>query len=240
MSEYQPEGRIENLLVERIAICFWKLKRALRAEHGELSKEAIAAGDRLVVAEHDDFESGFAAWAATLNEQAANGDLKKAPSTKQAIQNQMIILGLRRTHEGNSLVRDMLQKVRDEIEKEGSLSDKNRRLIVELLGDPWVAIVTMGKFQDPEARKNLLLSIDGKLTELKSRDQYLTARDAMQKNAELLRAIVPTDGSTDRILRCESHVERQLYRAMDQLDRLQRRRKGEWVPAPVKLEIGGT
>ena len=35
------------------------------------------------------------------------------------------------------------------------------------------------------------------------------------------------DDAMDRILRYERHVERRLYRAMDQLGRLQRRRRGE-------------
>jgi hypothetical protein len=49
---------------------------------------------------------------------------------------------------------------------------------------------------------------------------------------------VPLDDSMDRILRYETLVERQLFRAMDQLERIQRRRRGESVPAPLRLDIG--
>jgi hypothetical protein len=48
------------------------------------------------------------------------------------------------------------------------------------------------------------------------------------------------DDAMDRILRYERHVERQLDRAMDQLERLQRRRGGESLPPPLKLEIERT
>jgi hypothetical protein len=44
--------------------------------------------------------------------------------------------------------------------------------------------------------------------------------------------------ATDKLLRYEAHVDRQLSRAMDQLERLQRRRKGENVPPPLTVNLG--
>ena len=41
----------------------------------------------------------------------------------------------------------------------------------------------------------------------------------------------------DRILRYETNLERQMYRAMSQLERLQRLRKGEVVPAPLAIQV---
>jgi hypothetical protein len=42
----------------------------------------------------------------------------------------------------------------------------------------------------------------------------------------------------DKLLRYEAHLDRQLYRAMDQLERLQRQRKGENVPPPINVNLG--
>ena len=47
----------------------------------------------------------------------------------------------------------------------------------------------------------------------------------------------PTHGSMDKLVRYETMNHRQLHATMNQLERLQRVRKGEHVPAPVKLEI---
>ena len=44
----------------------------------------------------------------------------------------------------------------------------------------------------------------------------------------------------DRILCYESTVERQLSRAMNQLERLQRTRNGEAVPQPVTVDVCAT
>jgi hypothetical protein len=41
----------------------------------------------------------------------------------------------------------------------------------------------------------------------------------------------------DKILRYETKLERQLYRAMSQLERVQRLRRGETVPGPLAVEV---
>jgi hypothetical protein len=43
--------------------------------------------------------------------------------------------------------------------------------------------------------------------------------------------------SIDRILRYETMINRQLYQAINQLERLQRLRKGENVPPPLNLQV---
>jgi len=49
--------------------------------------------------------------------------------------------------------------------------------------------------------------------------------------------VLPSAAILDKILRYETIINRQFYRAMDQLERLQRRRQGEDVPPPVNMEI---
>ena len=41
----------------------------------------------------------------------------------------------------------------------------------------------------------------------------------------------------EKILRHETALERQRFRAMNQLERLRRRRLGENIPAPLTMEI---
>jgi hypothetical protein len=50
---------------------------------------------------------------------------------------------------------------------------------------------------------------------------------------------LPRAAELDRILRYETSVQRQLAHAINQLERLQRARKGEHVPAPVSVQISG-
>ncbi len=49
--------------------------------------------------------------------------------------------------------------------------------------------------------------------------------------------VLPAAAVLEKILRYEGSLERQLYRAMNQLERLQRRREGEEVPPPVTMQL---
>ena len=51
------------------------------------------------------------------------------------------------------------------------------------------------------------------------------------------RAAVPKGGALDRVLRADAAAERNLGRAMDRLERLQRRREGEAVPPPLSVRL---
>ena len=48
---------------------------------------------------------------------------------------------------------------------------------------------------------------------------------------------IPSKDELDRLLRYEGAIERQLYKAMNQLERLQRMRSGDNVPAPVEVDV---
>ena len=48
---------------------------------------------------------------------------------------------------------------------------------------------------------------------------------------------LPLGPKLDRILRYETTIQRQLAYAINQLERLQRARKGEHVPAPVSVQV---
>jgi len=48
---------------------------------------------------------------------------------------------------------------------------------------------------------------------------------------------LPSSDDVDRILRYETANNRQLVYAINQLERLQRARKGEQIPAPVTLQV---
>jgi hypothetical protein len=62
--------------------------------------------------------------------------------------------------------------------------------------------------------------------------------DYLFAHACLYSFCLPEVDTTDKLLRYEAHLERQLYRAMDQLERLQRQRRGENVPPPLNINLG--
>jgi hypothetical protein len=59
-------------------------------------------------------------------------------------------------------------------------------------------------------------------------------REETEEAARQAAEVLPPPAVLDRILQYEARVERQLYRAMNQLER---RRNGEQVPPPLAVDI---
>jgi len=49
--------------------------------------------------------------------------------------------------------------------------------------------------------------------------------------------MLPSPEVLDKIMRCETTLHRHMYRAMSQLERLQRMRQGEAVPPPMTMGV---
>lgn len=140
LADLSPEGMLENLLVERIASCYWRLKRAVRCETGETQKRLLRA--KSGGPENEDERDTLVRYFRTISNNFT------APLGEQA---------------------------------------KTEKLLAE---------------------------------------------------AQLRSLSLPDEPALDRILRYETTIERQLYRALEQLERLQRQRKGDVIPPPLRLNIG--
>jgi hypothetical protein len=75
--------------------------------------------------------------------------------------------------------------------------------------------------------------IDLELVNLRTFADELMQSELNENSVQKQIRSLPTAERADKILRYESHIQRQLYRAMHELERLQRRRKGEFVPPPL-------
>jgi len=62
-------------------------------------------------------------------------------------------------------------------------------------------------------------------------------REDKEETAQQAANVLPSAEVLEKIIRYEGSLERQLYRAMNQLERLQRRRDGEQVTAPLMMDV---
>jgi hypothetical protein len=166
--DLKPEGALEELLVERIATCFWRLRRVLRYDFGNHGVEGSAARRAYVDAE---------------------SRLKKLTDLKQ------------------------------EVAQSGFRDDLKTRL--------FEMVTVNGKPSESALPQVLDLAIQ--MTKSSTEDAKAKAEEAGLTGALPKRM--------DTLLRYETANERQLYRAIDQLERLQRQRAGDYVPPPVKLGV---
>ena len=89
-----------------------------------------------------------------------------------------------------------------------------------------------------QRRDKILAEIDLFRTDYGNRMYQSLDREDAVEAARQAADVLPSAETLDKILRYETTLERQLYRAMNQLERLQRRRNGENIPAPLTMEIG--
>jgi hypothetical protein len=67
--------------------------------------------------------------------------------------------------------------------------------------------------------------------------QLAEGKQRHNTEAQLAAATLPPSDCLERIMRYESRLKAQMYKAMAQLERLQLRRAGQVVPAPISLEV---
>lgn len=273
-NELQPVGVLEEMLVEKIATCYWRLKRVIRCETGEIRKRADTASWRELfrLAEKIDYERRFL----MLDESRQN--LKK---------NSMGIVYLI----------NVLEEVRVEAEAEGHLSEKTQEKLFEHFGREenniayWCSIFSYGAcygpnfvnsdpdlidsytdFDDnssnladtdfdsdnndsnladsdsdsvdsgselvlsnhdefsgtlsPEICKSLILHLlDEEIKNLRNMKEVLQKIENLEIEAKIASFSIPPKETTEKILRYEAAIERQLYRAIQELERLQEQRK---------------
>jgi hypothetical protein len=149
---------------------------------------------------------------------------------------------------GNRACIALLRSAQAEIRDTGGISDELREkmfgtyhglreLFGERVGIAKGLIVKYSGLPPSEAEKlgpaaNLLLATDLLIMSLEGRmSREYVARVAKD------RLEIPHPEALDRVLRADTAAERNLSRAIDRLESLQRRRQGEAVPPPVNVRL---
>ncbi len=89
----------------------------------------------------------------------------------------------------------------------------------------------------PKIKTAQLRIIDEEIELLEGMKIEMEKKEKLELEAERLALSLPDDKATTRTLRYETTIERQLYRALNQLERLQRARQGDAVPPPINIEL---
>jgi hypothetical protein len=86
-------------------------------------------------------------------------------------------------------------------------------------------------------KRRALAYLDAELFDLALLKEGRAEREAHEEQSRQAASVLPSGAVLEKIIRYESKLERQLYRAMTQLERLQRLRRGEAVPPPLQMEV---
>lgn len=211
---YTPVGRAEEIEVERVGLCCWRLKRAWRYENAvNLAARrdfvrAELADQEPYCKERDKEEEAVILQLQTAKMELEGGGVEISQEVKQ--RTCAMMPGL------EALWSALAQRAQKRLE-EPDVSKSSRKLSPEMRS--WVLsmyIVTNGIAY---------------LEALGTRRWTNVMEVAVGQHA------IPKGDSLDKILRYETTIERQLGRTVERLERLQRRRKGEMIPPTLSVHL---
>jgi hypothetical protein len=227
-NDLEPMGSLEEILVENIAVCYWRLRRVLQAENGEI-RSGLDGSARSFY------------WSLAMQAALARESGHEQPST------------IRSNSYGVQFLIGLLDEMKAEVEANKRLSKSSLRKIATYFGDGQDSIAALcatalaspdlsaSSTQRPEtgstleADARLLAILDHEKNQLEMSLASVSEKEISRVDAFQDSLSLPRD--PDRILRYEVAIERQMYRALRQLERIQHRRQtAPPSQSPVKGE----
>ena len=224
--DLNPVGMQEEMLVDQVVAAYWRLYRALKAESGEI---ALSVDNGRWERTHHDIMSTTMLWGMSSDP----------------------VYSMRKSALGNLFMVNQLKEIRASVEKEGELTEAAIQSVT-FHGKPYSLTEDLEKLrsrlqQNPEGleatalrarqKEQALAYIDGKLNFISWDITECEEHEAKEEEARQAAAVLPAPEVLDKIIRYSTMLDRQLYRAMNQLERVQRRRQGEAVPPPLTVEV---
>ena len=232
-----PDGPIEEMLVERIAVCYWRLSRACRCEVGLLRAElddyraSFYGPDVLGTPRHyTDYELPLRI--KDHRERIRQWEADYAALTSMMKEGKP----LEETYKWDKHWEHLYDMVKDKL-KDAGLKPTPSILTPSCLHR---ALASSLDWSDQDIFKVLHAACGSRLVEehkALQRCQRETVTNPLALEVTRLSRSLPASRDMDRLLRYETAIERQLYRALAQLERLQRQRRGEHLPPPLQVEV---
>jgi hypothetical protein len=237
----QPVGKLEEILVEKLATILWRHRRLVMAEAAEIRNG-----------------TEFLEWDQRNQQQQEAEEIESSPMLEwnggliRKIQNPDVLERCLKS----------LAELRQGIEEDGFDPERDAPILKKIYGDLgtdhsrktlydayaiWFGTSRVSEeereregYATPEQCKQYVLHLtDAEVRRLKRYQKALASIAADRAKLEIVRHSIPSSPSLDRLLRYEASLERAFDRTLSQLERLQRMRLGQPVPPPIKVELSG-
>ena len=236
----QPQGTLEEVLVEKLATILWRQRRQIRAETAEIRHS-----------------TDFLEWD-RRNRQHEQAEEIAAPPLQEMLEDNRG--WIRKIQNSDVLERclELLAELRQGIEIDGFEPERDTSILGKIYGrgggthlreSPYDAYETWhgtsnaseeerqreGYASPEQCKENILHEIDSEIRHLKRYQKAQASVDAERAELESLRRVIPVSPALDRLLRYQASLERAFDRTLGQLEHLQRMRLS--VPPPVKVDV---
>jgi hypothetical protein len=230
---YQPQGKLESFLVERLTILLWRYRRFIHAENAEISREIFLVETEM--------------------------RMQQADEALQLSRRAMVSDGLVTHHDNLFVIKEILEtwKTLRQLITTGKFNDSILFFINKLYGvnqygktpdlfrlafETHFEVVKLGNTQVDqskvsELKEGVISMIDGEIERYSAlhefRENIMKEKVFFKKRA----AVIPSGGASDRLLRYETQLSREIDRTVNQLERLQGMRKGQPLPPQLDVKI---
>jgi len=238
---FVAEGKLGEVLVEKLATDFWRHRRLLQAEVAEIRKgvdflqSEQQTRDQREVQEID----------RSLSLNCQYGLISKIDNPLILKRCLVLLDGLRALFAQKGFT-----KIDPAILKDlygdgvGGSEEYNLYMVYRF----WLIVFEISEdkrlahgFESPEQCKaKVLRAIDKEIRRLKKYQKAQTAMESERLKVEALRRAVPESPALDRLLRYQVNLERSIDRTLTQLERLQRMRLGHPVLPPINLNVSSS
>ena len=224
-----PVGPLEEMLVGQIVTVVWRTRRARTAEAGEIAMNVDANW----------WSSRQTPW------ERGNGSRWNPLST--------CMRDFRKNSRSIALIIEALEELRDAVQKTGEVSEEKLKEFKPEYAKPPNDIVAQllefrtrvkstpetipGNHLRTQFVKELLEYLEKQIAEHENLMLALQEQENAEDKTRRAAAMLPDEQVVEKFVRYENALQRQLYRAMNQLERLQRRRHGEAVPPPIVMDV---
>ncbi len=228
MDDWTPEGHTEISLVNEIAIAQWRLRRAHRAELGEIRGGILDA---------------------TASDPAEVIDYRFIPPEV-----------LKKSTKGISHLKSAVEQAVFELKSKGTVSPETCDSLDKLFGKTadnpammlrvWFLDETpdwlpksmekntpLPDGMKPDKMESALEHLEMHRKDLECLRRKVRQREKLAGEIKLQRLSVPSGPELERRQRYETAIKREMHRDIDQLERLQRRRRGEPQPPTVNINV---
>ena len=238
LKDLQPQGRFEEILVEKLTMLLWRHRRLLVSEGGEITKTY-----QNLLWEKEKPLKAVVSQTAGSNQTLA-GIFWNISDNKALDQSIELFVRLRNTIESDGFVSEYDEPILKAIYGSNAMVDGRGPLANSYASWRDQAL----EAEDPTLRKrgtppeicrqNMLQEIDREVERLKQIREQHAAKESGRRKVEILRQRIPDGPELERLLRYEASLERAFDRTLAQLERTQRIRLGH--PVPPRLEVSVT
>lgn len=203
--DLRPQSALEEMLVEKVAVCYWRLRRLLRYETGQIRKDLDTAGSQSADEKLRQLDLAHTFSAAGL------------PLARQK---------LRQSSLGLQYLIEQLEKMRQEVETTDTLSEKTSERLIKFFGpgelDFPARLQSVGKQNWPQDLMEALTEEKARLEQLKPQVEQ---QEELQQQSHRARLSLPDKQATEHLVRYQNSLEHQLDRTLRQLQSVRTKKK---------------